>query len=194
MVETLTGFLFFLTLTVTTVVPEVLVLWFLISVLVVVLVYDFYHFIIPDSLSVTLLLGTVLLYGVQYINGSIFADTLIINGLAALAGSGFFLFLWVISRGRWLGFGDVKLVFPLGLLVGAAGVFSFIVLSFWIGAIVSLLILGFQYIRRGKSHLRLVSTALTMKSAVPFAPFLIAGAMVTFFAKINVLNFFYFTF
>lgn len=193
LVELLTGFLFLLTLTITPVISEIILLWFLVSVLVVILVYDFYHFIIPDSLTITLLVGTILLYGLEVINGTKALDSINLDIMAAVAGSGFFLFLWLISRGKWLGFGDVKLVFPLGLLVGAASVFSFIVLSFWIGAIVSLLILGFQYLKRGKSHLRLLSTALTMKSAVPFAPFLIAGAMVTFFAKINVLTFFYFT-
>lgn len=193
LVELLTGFLFLLTLTTTAVVSEVAVLWFLVSVLVVILVYDFYHFIIPDSLTITLFLGTVVLYVVQFLTNAKAVELIGVDILAAVAGSGFFLFLWLISKGRWLGFGDVKLVFPLGLLVGAGSVFSFIVLSFWIGAVVSLLILGFQYLKRGKSHLRLVTSTLTMKSAVPFAPFLIAGAMMTFFAKINVLTFFYFT-
>lgn len=193
LVELLTGCLFLLTLTITPVVSELLVLWFLVSVLVVILVYDFYHFIIPDSLTITLLLGTGLLYGIEYLNGVKTLEMMSLDVVSALAGSGFFLFLWLISKGKWLGFGDVKLVFPLGLIVGGGSVFSFIVLSFWIGAIVSLLLLGFQYLKRGKSHLRLLSPGLTMKSAVPFAPFLIAGALVTFFAKINVLTFFYFT-
>jgi prepilin signal peptidase PulO-like enzyme (type II secretory pathway) len=101
--------------------------------------------------------------------------------------------LWIISKGEWLGFGDVKLVFPLGLLVGPGSVFSFIVLSFWIGAIVSLVLLGIQKVQRGKSHLRLLAPTITMKTAVPFAPFLIVGALVTFFTHFNVLTLFQFS-
>jgi leader peptidase (prepilin peptidase)/N-methyltransferase len=134
-----------------------------------------------------LMLQNYFIYGVP-------GDVLVFDFFIALVGSAFFMFLWLISKGEWLGFGDVKLAFPLGWLVGASSVFSFVVLSFWIGALVSLLILGLQKYQRGKSHLRLLSAPITMKSAVPFAPFLIAGALVTFFANLNVLDFFTFTF
>ncbi len=193
LVELLTALLFVFALSMTTLYVEVLLLWIICSVLVVILIYDYNHFIIPDSLTLVFIGLTSLLIGYSFI---VHNNTLLNVGwdvLAALLGSGFFLFLWKISKGQWLGFGDVKLAFPLGLLVGAKSVFSFIVISFWIGAVVSLIILGIQYLRRGKSHLRLVAPAITMKTAVPFAPFLIAGALLTFFTKINVLSFFYFT-
>lgn len=192
LVEILTAFLFAITLTMTTVYGEIILLWFLASVLVVILTYDFYHFIIPDSLTLALTTLTFLLAGYSYIVFGIPVNVIVFDMFSALVGSSFFMFLWLISKGEWLGFGDVKLAFPLGFMVGAQSVFSFVVMSFWIGAAVSLIILGVQRLRRGKSHLRLVSQAYTMKSAVPFAPFLIAGALVTFFAKINVLSFFSF--
>jgi prepilin signal peptidase PulO-like enzyme (type II secretory pathway) len=111
--------------------------------------------------------------------------------IAALAGSLFFFGLWKFSQGRWLGFGDVKLVFPLGLLVGASGVFSMIVLSFWIGAAISLFLLGVQKFQRGgQPRLRFLGTELTMTSAVPFAPFLIAGCLAVLLFDLNVLSLF----
>lgn len=194
LIELLTGFLFFLTLLVTTVLLEVLLLWVIAAVLVVILTYDYYHFIIPDSLTIMVTVLALLLSAFTYfVYGRAF-DLILIDILSALAGAGFFLFLWLISKGQWLGFGDVKLAFPLGLLVGAESVFSFVVMSFWIGAAISLIILGIQKIQRGKTHLRLTTPGITMKSAVPFAPFLIAGALVTFYANINVLSFFSYTF
>jgi prepilin signal peptidase PulO-like enzyme (type II secretory pathway) len=111
---------------------------------------------------------------------------------AAGAGSAFFYLLWKVSSGRWLGFGDVKLAFPLGLLVGPSAVFSFVVLSFWVGAVISLSLLAFGYVRGGKHRLQIDQKALTMKSAVPFAPFLVASCIIIIFTDFNVLQLFSF--
>lgn len=193
LVELVTGLLFVLSLTVSLDLLNVLLLWFICAVLVVITVYDLYHFIIPDSLTFTLTILVSVLIGYGYLVAPTQIDSLIPRVLAALAGAGFFLFLWLISKGRWLGFGDVKLAIPLGLLVGSAQVFSFVVLSFWIGAVISLLLLGWQKISRGQSSLHLPGQALTMKSAVPFAPFLVASSLVILFTNFNVLELFSFS-
>ncbi|MCA9358722.1 prepilin peptidase [Candidatus Kaiserbacteria bacterium] len=192
LVELLTGLLFAAALLLSLDLVEVLIVWFIFSILVVITVYDFYHYIIPDSLTVALTLAILILFGYQYLLFPFEISFLLFEVLAALGGVGFFLFLWLISKGRWLGFGDVKLAFPLGLLAGSSLVFSFVVLSFWIGAIVSLLIIGFEKVSRGKAHLHLLAPALTMKSAVPFAPFLIASSLVTLLTNFNVLELFSF--
>lgn len=190
LVELLTAIVFMIAVWYTNDVIELFLLWFILSVMVVVTVYDLYHFIIPDKLTIVLLILVSGWWGYLYYAKGFDLEMLMFDIVATLAGSGFFLFLWLVSRGRWLGFGDVKLAIPLGLLVGASSVFSFIVVSFWIGAGLSLLIIGFEKIRRGKAHLQIEGQALTMKSAVPFAPFLIAGCLVTFFTNFNVLQLF----
>lgn len=190
-VELATGLLFAAAISLSSDLVMIGLWWIIFSVLVVITVYDFYHFIIPDSLTATLTFLAAAVLGYQYYLFPLGLD-LVVELLAALGGSAFFLFLWLISKGRWLGFGDVKLVFPLGLLVGSNLVFSFIVYSFWIGAIVSLLIIGVGKLRRGKAHLHLMSSGLTMKSAVPFAPFLIVSSLVTLLTNFNVLELFSF--
>jgi leader peptidase (prepilin peptidase)/N-methyltransferase len=192
LVEFLTALFFASVLFVTTVPIEILFYWIILSVLVVILVYDIRHFIIPDELTIALVGLSTLLYGYRYFLVGIKAETLLIDIGAALAGAGFFYFLWAISKGKWLGFGDVKLAFPLGLLVGADYVFSMIVLSFWIGAGVSLILVGLAKLQRGKLRLRFGTAKLTIKSVVPFAPFLIAGCLLVFFTHLNVLNLFTF--
>lgn len=189
-VELATGLLFALTLTLTYDLLTIGLFWFMLAVLVVITVYDYYHYIIPDSLTLVLTCAVCLLSAYDYFIFQTDQSVMITNVLAALGGSGFFLFLWVLSKGKWLGFGDVKLAFPLGLVVGAKLVFSFVVLSFWIGAAVSLTIIGYEKMNRGKAHLHLVSTNLTMKSAVPFAPFLVASSLVVLFTHFNVLELF----
>lgn len=189
-VELVTGLLFTLTLSLTLDIAEILILWFIFSVLVVITVYDYYHYIIPDSLTFVLTIALVVLIAYQYHLVPSGVEDVLIRFAAAIAGSAFFLFLWVVSKGMWLGFGDVKLAFPLGLLVGPSLVFSFVVLSFWIGAAISLGLIGIAKLNRGQGSLHLSSSALTMKSAVPFAPFLVASGLVTLFTHFNVLEFF----
>jgi len=46
---------------------------------------------------------------------------------------------------------------------------------------------------RGKAGLHLRSQKLTMKSAVPFAPFLVASSLVIMFTKFDVLSLFSFS-
>jgi leader peptidase (prepilin peptidase)/N-methyltransferase len=165
--------------------------WVLLALLVIVLVYDFYHYIIPDELTLAVLGLALVWLGYGGLQTGDWLFVLYTTG-AAVAGSGFLYSLWWWSGGRWLGFGDVKLVFPLGLLVGYTKVFSLVVASFWIGAVVSLGILGYQrWQTRGKPPLRQVARGLTMKSAVPFAPFLIAAALLILFTNFNALSFFY---
>ena len=192
-VEALTGGLFVLSASVTT---EWLMFSWLALVLIVLLlitVYDYYHFIIPDEMTVALVMLTSVWLGYQWWVAILLPVELLWTIGASLAGAGFFFTLWAISGGRWLGFGDVKLAIPLGLWVGPAGVFSFIVGSFWIGAGISLLLLGYQKYKRGQKRLHLSTQTLTMKSAVPFAPFMIAGALLVYFTQFNVLSIFSFT-
>jgi prepilin signal peptidase PulO-like enzyme (type II secretory pathway) len=151
-----------------------------------------YHFIIPDRLTAVLTVAIFSFLGYQGWLGVMPWQTVGWSALTTLGGSAFFFFLWGISKGRWIGFGDVKLAFPLGLLVGPAAVFSFVVLSFWIGAAVSLCLLAYSHYSRGKAGLHLSGKALTMKSAVPFAPFLVASALVILFTDFNVLQLFSF--
>ncbi|MBP6924161.1 MAG: prepilin peptidase [Candidatus Pacebacteria bacterium] len=190
-VELLTGVLFAATSLISNDLIEILYLWIVSALLVVIAVYDIRHFIIPDALTFSLV-GLIALWTLYRFWLGVPLVTLGTDIFAALAGVGFFFFLWFISHGRWLGFGDVKLAFPLGLLVGAPYVFSMIVTSFWIGAVVSVTLVVLSKFERGKLYLRFATPKLTIKSVVPFAPFLIAGCLLVLFTHLNVLTLFTF--
>lgn len=172
---------------------EMLILFVIMAVLVVIFVYDLRHLIIPDEL-VVLLLGLVLVRSSYHVHtGQLVLGDIVVHLSAAFGVAAFFWALWFYSRGRWIGFGDVKLVVPLGLLVGGSAVFSMVVLSFWIGAVISVLLLWVgRCTYRGKPVLSFLSGTLTMKSAVPFAPFLIVGCLVVLLWQVDVLSFFYY--
>lgn len=173
-----------------TTVLEVLYLWLILSILIVIAVYDLDHYVIPDSLTIFLTLVSLFWLGWQ---GYLVEPKIILINILAAAGASLFLFsLWAVSKGQWIGFGDVKLAFPLAIIVGASSVFSMIVMSFWIGAAISLLLVGAAKLQGGKLTLRFLPARLTIKSVVPFAPFLIAGCLTVLFFKINVLQLFTF--
>ncbi len=156
-------------------------------ILVLIAVYDIYHMVIPDIFVViaTVIALTSEFYFVYHTG--VWQD-FGMDVLAAFLASFFFFVLWRVSKGTWIGFGDVKLVFPLAIMVGAFYTFSLVVLSFWVGAIIGLLIIGYQKLRvRGQPHLRLLSRQLTMKSAVPFAPFLILAYLLIYLYQIDVV-------
>ena len=140
------------------------------SIYVVITIYDFHHKIIPDGLVYTSIFLSILvpLFIIHY------------SLLDWLTGPIIFLFfaaIWLLSRGRAMGFGDAKLGLSIGLLLGAAQGLSAIILAFWIGAVYSL---AYIFIKNDKG--------LTMKSEVPFAPFIIIGAWVSIVFHINLLH------
>jgi len=165
-----------------------LLVWFLlIALLVVILMYDLDHLIIPNELVVAVSGVAILLVCMEASWRVSFA--FFDNVYAAIGAFIFYGGLWFISGGRWIGFGDAKLAMPLAFILGPLGVFSFVVLSFWIGAGVSVSFLGIQkWLQRGKHRLSKYGFSLTMKSEVPFAPFMIAAFILVAWLHFDVLS------
>ena len=160
----------------------------IVSVLIIIVVYDLRHFIIPDEYVVALIILAVGLISMEVYESGEFARITEALGSAVIA-SAAYGGLWWISGGRWIGLGDVKLAAPLGALVGWPLTFSLVVWSFWIGAVVSVALLALQALAiRGKKHLRIGGPPLTIKSEVPFAPFLALAFVVTYFGALDVLD------
>lgn len=158
------------------------------SVLIVIAVYDVRHMIIPNEGVLAVCLIAVGFLGNEYLLTKDL-PTMIRDVLGGVGAGTFFYGLWFFSKGRWVGLGDAKLAFPLGVIVGYTAVFSMIVLSFWIGAIVSLSVVGaIKLCERGKPSLHFLPRSITMKSEIPFAPFLILGFLSVFLFHANILN------
>jgi prepilin signal peptidase PulO-like enzyme (type II secretory pathway) len=127
----------------------------------IIFIYDLRHFLILDKIVYPAILLTFLY------NLSDFQE-LIYNHLPSAFGiTAFFLIIFLLSRGKWLGFGDVKLAFFLGLLLGFPQTIVAFFLSFFSGAIIGVILILFKKKK--------------LKSEVPFAPFLIIGSFIAFF-------------
>lgn len=168
-------------------------LYFIIfPILIVITVYDIRHKIIPDGLvwtfnGLTLLLA---LWNVYFYRGGY---DFIVQYDQLIAGPLFFLpffLLWFFSNGRLIGLGDGKLAIGMGFLLGIAGGLSAFAIAFWVGAIVTLAFLGLAKLseKRRISFLFLQGLHLTMKSEVPFAPFLIGATILVFFYPLDIFS------
>ncbi len=134
--------------------------------LLLIFIYDLKRYIIPDKLVFSAI-GIALLFDI--LSGSLF--NFLIAGLVA---SGFFFLLWLISRGRWLGFGDVKLSLFMGLFLGWPNILVALFFAFVSGSVIGLALI--------------VSKKKKLKSQVPFGPFLIAGTFVGLFWGEKIIN------
>jgi prepilin signal peptidase PulO-like enzyme (type II secretory pathway) len=133
----------------------------IISFLIIIFVYDLKHFIILDKVIYPAIIISLIFLLAS--NQSLIANCI----LSALGASGFFLLIYLLSKGRWLGFADVKLAILLGLLLGWPRIILALFLSFVIGGIIGLGLIVFSKKK--------------LKSEVPFAPFLIFGTLIALF-------------
>lgn len=154
-------------------------------VLVVTFVYDIRHTIVPDGAVLILLALAILLRAAEGVSESAVHLT---DYLGWVPPVGVLFALWYGSRGRWLGLGDVKLALPLGLMLDLSGGTSLLFFAFWIGALVALSLLALQYcLRRGQLRIPFLSASLTMKSEVPFAPFLVIAFLLVWLTDTDAL-------
>jgi leader peptidase (prepilin peptidase)/N-methyltransferase len=178
LVELVTGLLFWFSLRVfglTAILPLYLVIM---SLLIVITVYDLRHKIIPDGLVYAFIILSIVPALVSGDRGVIWSHL-----LAGLVLFLFFFLLWRISDGRWMGFGDAKLAVGVGFLLGLSGGVSAIVLAFWIGAAIGVILLALSHWRWGRKR-------FNMKSEIPFAPFIVLGLLLNLLYHLNVASLF----
>lgn len=137
--------------------------WLLVGLLaIVIVVADIKYYLIPDWAVVSLSVLTIAYRLSLTYTGVMQVDDLVKTVIASLIVMLLFWSLWFLSHGKALGFGDVKLVLVLGLLVGWPKIIPALFLAFLTGAGVGIVLILLR--KKGR------------KSAVPFGPFLILGS------------------
>jgi leader peptidase (prepilin peptidase)/N-methyltransferase len=165
--------------------------WIVASILVFIFVYDLKHKIIPDGFSVALALLVFFFHLFIVRDVDVFFQSILIALIISLIFASF----WFFSRGRWMGLGDAKLVFGLALFLDFPKSISATILAFWIGALVAILLVVWSKFRafagkKGNIQLSSGQKTITMKSELPFGPFLILATLLVFFFNINVFSLF----
>ena len=140
----------------------------IVSCFIVVFVSDAKYHVIPDSIQVALFSLSLFLPFSSEITAKLYLDRI----LAAFLVMAPVLFLHIITRGKGMGFGDVKLAFIIGFLLGTLEGFIAIYLAFMLGGLVGIFLILFKLKK--------------LKSKIAFGPFLVAGVFFVLFYK-NVL-------
>lgn len=169
------------------------VLWVLVFLtLLVISVIDFHERLIPDEGNIFLfLLGTLLTVvgagNFSLVRGSFLdshaslfgiRENIWVNHLFGLfVAAVLFGLLILITRGKGMGMGDLKLAAALGLIFGWPDILVVIGVAFVTGSVVGI----FEILRHAK----------TMKSAIPFGPFLALSSIVVFFFGARLLEFYF---
>lgn len=160
--------------------------WLLVALsFIVIALIDFRYYVVPDELNVVLLVLGAAITSLLYFHGgdamiapfrtsflenyslvfSPFQNVILNHALGALIGGLFFSVLVALSRGRGIGFGDVKLAFASGAALGWPDMGLAIFISFVVGGVVGALLL--------------LTKSKGMKDRIPYAPFLVLGVLVT---------------
>lgn len=142
--------------------PEAIFLFIVISGLIVIFFTDLKYRIIPDQVVIILTVSSLLYF--LLFNHQALSINHLFSGVVMFL---IFFTLLILTKGKGMGFGDVKFAGVMGLILGFPKVVVSFYLAFLTGAILSLILI--------------ISGKKTMKSTIPFGPFLTASTVVSIF-------------
>lgn len=141
--------------------------WFIISVMIVIFIYDLRWYMILDIITLPACLVVFIL--------NLFLGFDLWNMLfSGIIGGSFFLLQYLVSRGKWIGGGDIRLGLLMGLIFGWPQVLVALVLSYFMGSIVSI---GLVLASKKK-----------WGSQIPLGVFLSVGTVLTMLRGQEILN------
>lgn len=132
--------------------------WVIVSFLIIIFIYDLKYYLILDKVvwpGIILALLVNLVLGVSVFN----------LVFAAVIGGGFFLLQFILSKGRWIGGGDIRLGIFMGVILGWPQVLTALFVSYILGSLISVFLL------LGKSK--------AWGDKIPFGTFLALGTFIT---------------
>lgn len=141
--------------------------WFLIAVFILIFIMDARWYVILDKVSLP---AAVIVLIVNFFLKISWSNLL----LSATIGVSFFLIQYLVSRGRWIGGGDIRLGLLLGVALGWPNILAAIFLGYFFGAVVGVFLLLFKKKNR--------------KSMVPLGTFLSAAAVIVLFFGDQLVN------
>ncbi len=135
--------------------------------LIVIFVYDLKYYLILDRITVPAMVIAVLAN--LYLGLSFWQ--LFWGGLL---GGGFFLIQFLVSSGKWIGDGDIRLGILMGLMLGGKMLIVGLFLAYLVGAVFAIILVA-----RGKKK---------MSSQIPFGTFLSLSTFFTFLYGQQILD------
>lgn len=148
-----------------------------VSAFLVLLVYDIKHTLVPLSFAWTLMVSALAVRVADAFSlGRAFP---LYDGiLGAIVLGSLFTFIVAVTKGKGMGAGDIYVAVALGLVFGVVEGVEVAMLAFWIGALVGITLMALK-------------KNATMKTEVPFVPFLFVAfciGMFTSFSPFLIIN------
>jgi leader peptidase (prepilin peptidase)/N-methyltransferase len=158
------------------------ILWLVAGVLLAILfAYDLKWYLLPNYI-VFPLIGVGVIFAVLMVIGATDTATALFDIVfSAIILSGIYFVLWLVSKGQWIGFGDVKLGLALALL-----------LADWKLAFIALFaanFIGCLIVIPG-----MLAKKIDRKTRVPFGPLLIAGTVLAMLVGRYVIDWYFISF
>lgn len=136
--------------------------FYIIASLIAICFIDIKYGIIPN-----VILYPATIFSLLYL--FMFQDTVVpVHILSGAIACLFFFLLFIMTKGRGMGFGDVKFAFFLGIFLGFPQIIVALYCAFLTGALVALILV----LERKKKF---------RGGTIPFGPFLVLGGLVSFF-------------
>lgn len=138
---------------------------FCLSILIFIFFFDVKYYLIDDRVMIPAIL--IALITIIFLPANQLFPDIKSALIGALIPFFFFLIQILISKGKWIGSGDLRIGLFMGLILGFPNVIVALLLSYIIGSIAGLIVAS----KKG-----------TIKNiAIPFGPFLVLGTIIAFF-------------
>ena len=146
--------------------------------LIVIFIFDLKHYLIPDQFVYSAIAVSAVWYFVSSFLFSFYTSGEIFNFIYSAIGSAlFFLAIYLLTRKKGLGFGDIEVAFFMGLFLGFPNIIVALFLAFFSGALVGIVLIAFN--------------KKTLKSELPFGPFLVSSTFFALFFGQGVINYYF---
>lgn len=176
MVELLTALLFLLTYHLTGLNFHLIINLILVIVFIIIVFIDIDYYIIPDTMTLTIAILAIINIVLNLMNDNTYNYLSHIYGL--VFGFGLLFLIRFIStkiyKKEAMGFGDVKLLGALGLLLGLKGTILTFILSFVIAAFIEVFLLKIK--------------VKSKENEIAFGPYLIIAAFIAYYFGIFIIN------
>ncbi len=152
----------------------------LIIIATILFAYDFKWMLLPTKILYMFIVWSLFfaisqIYQVGFLNYSILVE----YAMSVVILAGIYGLLWLISKGNWVGSGDIYLGVGLGLILGD-----------WLLAFVTLFVANL--IGTVTVFLIMIIKKNKIKTRIPLGPLLIMGTLLVFFFQKIIKNYFYF--
>ena len=144
--------------------------WIIASFLIIIFVYDLKYYLILDKISIPAIF-------ISFIFNLLLGNNLLNLLFAGILAGGFFLLQYFISKGKWVGGGDIRLGFLMGVILGFPTVLTALFIAYILGSIISIILL--------------IGKQKRWSDKIPFGTFLSLATIITMLYGDVVVNWYF---